>query len=56
MTVKELLIKILEETGVDLTLLVKIDGGYPIAFEECFEVKKGKGFLLFKRIKKSGCN
>jgi hypothetical protein len=49
MRVWELLIRILEECKGDAYLEVMLDAGAPRPFEKEFEIKNGKGFLLFCR-------
>ncbi|KKL80120.1 hypothetical protein LCGC14_2007910 [marine sediment metagenome] len=46
MRVFKLITKLLEASGGDGHLDVRIDAGIPIPIEELFEIESGKGFLL----------
>ena len=47
MNVVEFVTKILEVCRGDARLMVKIDAGIPVPFEEVYKIKHEKGFLLF---------
>ena len=52
MKVWELLYKILIETKGFTNMQVKVDGSIPTPLEDVFDIKVGKGFLLFCKKKK----
>jgi hypothetical protein len=51
MTLLELLVHLLKESGGDCYMQVKVDASIPIPFEDKYEFKYDKGWMLLKEKK-----